>query len=204
MTTTPTITVVLKVPKGINASLAFFKGVTSSVAADARFAAITPAQTAVAALYTTASNAVTAARNKGTGLVQARKTAMNALHVAIKHWRDFVQQLVDADPVNGEAIALAAGMNVKKEPVHTATEPTVGPGAHSGDAIITVPAPKGDFSINWQYSLDKTTWLGTHTTMQHTTTFTGLTPGVLHYFRYQIVTRKLTSDWVSNLSRIVT
>ncbi len=155
---------------------------------------------AIAALTGAESNAL--ARTKGAATARNDKRA--ALVALLQQLRTYVQTVADADAENSAAIIQSAGFAVKKTAVRKPRVFDAVQGAVSGTVKLVTRSAGPRSAYDWEYSTDGgKTWLLLPSTVQATTTVTGLTAGTTVQFRVRAVTKSGESDWSQPVSLIV-
>jgi hypothetical protein len=140
-----------------------------------------------------AAQAATLTRAKGTA--PSRDDKLTVIRSDADLLRVYVETVANQSPEHGPAIVASAGMYEKgssgprRGQTYARQEPT------SGSVHLLAPHPGGDASFEWQWSTDQTTWTTAGTSTQADFRITGLTPGLLYYFRVQVLTKGGLGDW---------
>ena len=128
----------------------------------------------------------------GTRLNKALRTLDNGLEAA----RAVVQKHAHASPDDTATLAALAGMALAKEPGPRKPKDPVTQGAASSTADGHVhPAPPR-FAVEWEGTPEGAAAPTIHeVTDMADIHFTGLTPGLIHAFRYRLTIRGVKQDW---------
>jgi len=146
----------------------------------------------------------TAAKTRAAGTVADRDAARRVVVVDIAQLQSYVQKLVNADPVNADSLAQAAGMTVRKA-TYPAKPPLVAKPAFMGVMRLVAKAIKGGKTNEWQFSTDGgTTWVSTPSSTKASTTIAGLQVGSLVSFRHRAITKMGPGDWGQPITATVT
>jgi hypothetical protein len=133
-----------------------------------------------------------------------RNAARTALRIALSTTKATIQQLVDANPEQAEAIIGSVNMAVRKTPVRTKAAFAVKPGAISGSAQLAVKSAANRASYDWEWSGDGGhTWTPVAPTLQAKTVITGLPVGTTCQFRHRAVTKTGPSDWSQVITLVI-
>ncbi len=150
-----------------------------------------------------ALRAAQAAKGGGPAAIEARNVALKQVKRDLVNLRIFAQQLADANEAQAAEIIASAGMSVKKVTVRQKAELSLAQGATTGSAIARAKSSGPRSTYWWEYSVDQKTWSSAPVTRVANTSFAGLTPGVLYYFRFQALTKAGLSDWSQVVSFMV-
>jgi hypothetical protein len=127
--------------------------------------------------------------------VKARNEARGVLQQAMEHLRDNVQSAVDANVEMAASTAESAKMSLRKVPVRNKDPFQVKDGKVSGQVLLIAKAILGALTYFWEFSVDSKSWSSIPETSKASTTYSGLTPGQLYYFRFRAHTRKGMTDY---------
>ena len=148
--------------------------------------------------------AETAALSRTKGAATLRNERRNALVNQLAKLKNHVQTTADANLETSASIIQGAGLAVQKNRVRPPRVFAAKPGAVSGSVTLLAQSAARRASYEWQYSIDAgKTWLASPSTLQSTTTVSGLTPGATVLFRYRPVTKVGEGDWSQPSSLIV-
>ena len=188
-----TILVVLGVPKRTRDLIAFVKAVIAKMTNNPNFTTPTPTLAAVSsalAAYETAETAVQTTK----GAKGDRAGKRRDLVAVLKHLRDYVQQICEANTENALAIAESANMRLQSTPARIKAALTITQGLVSGSVVCDAKAVARDATYYFCYSMDEKSWVSVPEGMKSKVTISGLTPGQTYYFRFRALTRKGMSD----------
>jgi hypothetical protein len=147
--------------------------------------------------------AETTAQTRAKGTAAARN-AKKAIVVQDAHQlHAYVQQLANATPADALAIANAAAMTLRKQPVVHKSDLSV---SHvvSGTVKVVAKSASGAHAHDWQYSTDGgKTWVSVPPSLQAHTTISGFTPGTTVLFRHRDITKAGALDWGQPITAIV-
>ncbi len=115
-----------------------------------------------------------------------RDLADKLLRKSLRRMRDYVQSIVDDDPLSALAIALSAGMLLKRKGKFDKPPLDATPTTFPGEIALDAKAGEGNVFYEWTMSTDRNTWTSLPSTSVSKTTVTGLTAGVRYYFRVRI------------------
>lgn len=119
--------------------------------------------------------------------------------------QNYIQILVDdaTDELTAVAIIAASGFGLKSHGVHTKADLEAAPGATSGTVLLTAKAVKDAGAYEWEMSADNINWTRLPTTLQATTTASGLTKGSTFFFHSRAVTKAGGTNWSGSVSIVV-
>ncbi len=179
--------------------------VNAMTAAKATFPKPTPSLAQVSAHVDALEAAEVDTKKRTVGSVAARDGKRRVVVKDRAALRAYVQQVMDAADDIGLALAIAAhaGMNVRKASERVKQELAAKPAGVTGWVLLVARALAKRASYDWQYSLDKVTWISAPSTLQVKTVVKGLTPGALVHFRFRAVTKTGVGDWSQIVSMIV-
>ena len=101
-----------------------------------------------------------AAKTRVAGAVEDRDAVLKLVALDLGSERGYVEQLVNADPGNGDVIAQDAAMTLRKVPSVNKSALAAKPGPASGMVHVVAKAVKGARANDWQYSVDGgKTWI---------------------------------------------
>jgi hypothetical protein len=144
------------------------------------------------------------AQSRGHGAVVARNEKRTALVALLEQVRGYIQKTADANYETSSSVIESAAMAVRKQVVRAKRSFTVTQGAVSGTVKVTAEVAARRASYDWQNSLDGgKTWNTMPSSLQASTTLTGLTPGSTVSFRHRAVTKAGVGDWSQGLSILV-
>ncbi len=188
-----TILVVLGLPTRARDLIAFVKAVIAKMANNPNFTTPTPTLATVSsalAAYETAETAMQTTK----GVKGDRAAKRSALVATLRHLRDYVQQICEANVENALAIAESANMRLRSMPVRIKAALTITQGLVSGTVVCDAKAVAKQATYYFCYSVDEKNWVSVPETMKSKVTISGLTPGQTYYFRFRALTRKGMGD----------
>jgi hypothetical protein len=136
---------------------------------------------------------VTAARDALWGAVLANLTALVS----------YVQTVANQHGVDAEAIVASSGMSVKQSAGPKRPPFKVKQLRRTGCVSLEVRHPGRNAMFYFQLSTDGETWIDAAEELKATVTLSGLTPGVLYWFRYRVKTNKGLGDWSDPITLLV-
>jgi hypothetical protein len=195
---------VLKLPTSVPALVTYAQAIVTAMTGNPSFPSPVPTlvviAAAIAALH--AAESVALARTKGA--VADRNDKRAALVALLKHLLPYIQSVADTNAETAATVIQSAGISVKKVAVRKPRTFVAEQGAISGSAKLVAAAAGRRAGYEWQYSTDGgKTWAIAPTTLQASTTVTGLTPGVTVEFRYRPVTKTGEGNWSQTVQLIV-
>jgi hypothetical protein len=196
------VLVILGIPRRNQDLIAFVRIVLAKMTGNPNFPSPTPpllsvgnALTAFETAETTMSTSKQAAGDRA-----GKKAALIAL---LKHLRDYVQNICEANIDIAAAIADSAGMRLKKTMRRYKAAFAVVQGSVSGAVVCNIKVPGIPTTYYLSYSQDEKSWVSAPDSMLCKITVSGLTPGQTYYFRYRTLTRKGMSDFSQIVSFLV-
>ena len=195
---------VLILPKRVPALITYAQSVVTAMTGNPSFPAPAPAlpvvTTAIAALQTAETTALTRVK----GAVEARNQERAALVTLLGQLRGYIQTVADADVETAATVIRSAGIAVKRTGARSPRVFDAQQGAASGSARLVAATAGRRASYEWQFSTDGgKTWVMAPSTLQAATTVTGFTPGVTVEFRYRPVTKTGEGNWSQTVQLIV-
>jgi len=196
------ITVALKFPKVVAIFLVYAKAIYMAMFENPLFAAFA----AKVAILITDIDALDEAETgfkmvKPTHTRAERNAALEKVKADLRTLRNFVQELVDADPANAESIIESAGMSEGQQTSHGKRKNTVTDGVESGSVYLT---GEGAGHHDWRISTDGETWTLLTSTSGGTNTIRGLTPGLIYYFQNRrVLPKDRKSEWSQSVKIMV-
>ena len=200
------ITVVLALPKDIDDLIVALYRIHDSMASSPYFAGLAAKLLAFKAkidklkdyhiaAHTTPPTKTTAERD------EAKQEAINDAEIL----RNDVQNIVNAaPPADGETIATAAGMKVKRIGAVNKQDFSVKHGEVSGSIFLVAKAVETSHAAHeWRMSLDGNAWTYITTTLQASTTVSGLNPGTKVLFQHRTILKDGPTDWSQDEAIIV-
>ncbi len=142
-----------------------------------------------------ALRAAQAVKGTGKAAIEARNLTQKQVKRDMENYRIFAQQLADANPAQAAEIIASAGLFVKKGTSFRKPNLAIAQGETSGSVIVRAKSRGRGTTYWWQISTDEKSWLSSPATRIAKTTFAGLTPGTVYYFRFQTLTKAGLSDW---------
>lgn len=136
--------------------------------------------------------------NKGPGNKEAIKAATRELLNDLDQERGSVQFVVDTTATIADAAAIAesAAMRIKATTARAAVTTLLAEwGDELGTVKLSAPASDRREPHDWQVSTDQKTWTNLPSTLQASTTVTGLPIGVPHFFRHRMLTKDGYTAW---------
>jgi len=145
-----------------------------------------------------------AATSKTKGLPAARNDALKKLRDLLTRLKGYVQAVANDNPSFAESIITSASMDIVQRPAPRIAILTVYPGPVSGSVRLVARAVAKEASYWWQLSADGgKTWVAVRRTQQANTVVKDLQPGTKYAFRFQAVTRRLTTNWCDPVFYVV-
>jgi len=182
-------TVVLKFPKVVAIFLIYAKAIYMAMVENPLFAAFSAKVTTLITDINALAEAETGFKMvKPTHTYADRNLAFEKVKADLRTLRNYVQELVDADPANAESIIESAGMSERQQTSHGKRKNTAKDGVESGSVDLT---GEGAGHHQWRFSTDGEIWTLLTSTRSGKTTVGGLTPGITYYFQNQ---RMLPND----------
>jgi hypothetical protein len=144
------------------------------------------------------------------GMTALRNLKAEELITSLETARAYVQELVDANPEQGEAIITAAAMKaaampVYEKPILDASQ--IQPGAPvrlAGNVRLLTAGIPGKVFFNWQMRPSGgSTWVDRPSTPNGQTEIAGLSPLTTHEFRVSITSSKGTGVWSQAVTLLV-
>jgi len=195
-------TVVLKFPKVVAIFLVYAKAIYKAMSENPLFAAFI----AKLAILITDINALDEAETgfkmvKPTHTYADRNAAFEKVKADLRTLRNYVQELVDADPANAESIIESAGMSERQQSSHGKRKNTVKDGVESGSVDLT---GEGAGHHDWRISTDGDMWTLLPSTPGGKATVGGLTPGLTYYFQnHRVLPKDEKCEWSQSVKIMV-
>jgi hypothetical protein len=206
-TTTPKIHVVLKRPRPVSALISLAQAIESAMSsAKVTFPSPTPTLAQFTSDIGDLVTAENAAKMRTKGAVQTRDAKLAVVIADLKLLVAYVETVANADPSNAAAIAISAGMVIRKPPVTSKSDLNFRKTAASGSVVVMARVGSRQKEAHeWEYSVDGgKTWLTLPTTTQAKTTITGLTTGSSVQVRHRAVSTTGITAWSDAASSMVT
>jgi hypothetical protein len=146
------------------------------------------------------------AKNGGPGAAATRDSKRKDAEEMVDALVVNVQATVKTAPVDAAgaaAMILSTGLSIKKARVVNKPPLAARHGKISGDARLAARSAGRSAVYFWSYSLDQKSWVSVTETLVAKTTVSGLSPGQVYYFRFQVRTRKGLSDYVDAVKLMV-
>jgi hypothetical protein len=148
-------------------------------------------------------SAETQALTKAKGAVEARNAKLAVVVEHVHDARAYVNKIANADPPNAAAIITAGGFSIKKSSTRSKQLLAAKQGASTGIVVLTAKAVATRAAYEWEWSLDQKSWTDVPLTTVAHTSISGLSPAVIHYFRFRASTSKGRGDWSEVVTLIV-
>ena len=175
------ITVALKFPKVVAIFLVYAKAIYMAMFENPLFVAFAAKVAILNSDIIALDEAETGFKMvKPTHTFADRNAALEKVKADLRTLRNYVQELVDADPANAESIIESAGMSERQQASHGKLKNTVSDGVESGSVYLT---GEGAGPHDWRISTDGETWTLLPSSRTAKTTVFRLTPGVTYYFQ---------------------
>jgi hypothetical protein len=177
--------------------------IVTAMTGNPHFPSPNPPLATVTAALNTLDTTETAALTKAKGTAEARNAALGTVKTLLRQEEAYVQQVADGSGDQAETIIASAGMAVRKvtprqKQVFHAVQDV------SGTIVLFGDVTPGASAYNWQMSPDGKTFTALPTTSKARTGVTGLTPGVVYYFRHEPVLKKgMAAEWSQVISILV-
>ena len=198
------VQVVLRAPRQTPDLIVYGKHVHDQLAANAAtFPAPTPPLPKLQGFVDGLRHAAAQAPSLGVAGASHVKQARDALMGALEGERQYVESIAAATPQEALAIALRAGMDLKRHSPRSKPPLELRHGSVSRTVVAIAKAIHGALTYYWQYSLDGVTWIDRPMTDVAHTQIDDLTPGTMVWVRVRAMTRKETTDWVATASIMV-
>jgi hypothetical protein len=202
-TNQPKVHVVLKMPRAVPGIISMAQAIEAAMSANAAtFPSPTPTMVQFASDISALVTAEAAARTRTKGAAQTRNAKLAVVVTDLNQERAYVETVANATPANAAAIAVSAGMVLRKPSVRSKNAINVKPAPASGSVDVT--AKVGNLkrsSHEWEYSSDGgKTWVTVPPTTQAKTTVTGLTPATTVLFRTRAITPTGPTAWTDPVS----
>jgi hypothetical protein len=203
----PKVHVVLKMPRPVPGIISMAQAIEAAMSANATtFPTPVPSMVQFTSDINALVAAQTAAHTRAKGAVQTRNAKLAVVVADINQERAYVEAVANATPANAAAIAVSAGLELRKQSVRSKNAINVKQASSSGS--VEVAAKVGNLkrsSHEWEYSPDGgKTWVTVPPTTQAKTTITGLTPATTVLFRTRAITPTGPTAWTDPVSLPVT
>jgi len=194
----------LKLPRSVPPLISVAKAIVRSMTGNASFPNPQPTLAAVAQAIADLEVAESVAQMRTRGAVARRDDRRRELVVVLEQLRGHVQAVADANLENAAALIESAGLAVRKAASRAPRVFAARPGIVSGQVKLVTARVAKRASYDWEYSTDGgKTWLALPSTLQTTTTVSGLQPGSTAYFRHRALIRTGEGDWSQPISTLV-
>lgn len=187
------------------ALIAFAKGILGSLTNNPSFPSPTPSLDVFAANIDAFDKAEAHAATRTKGAAAQRNAKKQKVIQDLRHLRDYVQSVAEAQATPAEAGAMIASAGMATRAVTKRSKPplTARNTGTSGTVLLDAEAVAQTATYYWQYSLDQKTWTSAPETMKARTTIAGLTPAQVYYFRFRALTRNGATDYSQVVSLLV-
>ena len=183
----------LPIPQEIELS----RFVVTSMTGNANFTTPSPTLATITANANALETAYVAAQGGGKDEHAVMYAKKLLLELSLKALAGYVESIANANPVNAESIILSAGMQVKKRPSPRANGFRLSLTGKPGEVLL-----KTDFddraTFTWQTTftpLAEDSWQTIHVGTQAKYLATGLTRGMLYFFRVAKVDKDGQQPW---------
>ena len=194
----------LNLPESVPRLIIQGNAIVAAMTGNAYFPSPTPPLAHVAARIAALQAAHTVVRTWKKGGAEMRQPKVRDVADALKALRDHVQRVADLDPKHAVEIIVSAGMSVKGSSAHKPKAPlTAKQGNLPGLVLLFAKAAAKRAAYQWQWSLDKETWISLPQTLQANTSVHGLTAGTMYYFRVCAITKTGAGRWSNSVSLLV-
>ncbi len=205
-TTTPKIHVVLKRPRPVSALISLAQAIEAAMSsAKVTFPSPTPTIAQFTSDIGDLVTAESAAKMRTKGAVQTRDAKLGVVIADLKLLVAYVETVANADPTNAAAIAISAGMVIRKQPATSKSDLNFRKSTVSGSVVVMARVgSRSKEAHEWEYSIDGgKTWSALPTTTQAKTTITGLTTGSSVQVRHRAVNNTGVTAWSDPASSLV-
>ena len=195
---------VIKLGNTVPLILAQAKTMVTEIAANASiFTTPNPSLAALNSQITALETAQTAALSRVSGAVEIRNVKLQDLIQSLHIARTYVEGIANANSSSAPATIKAAGMLVKKSVAHAKQELAAKQGAISGSVTILAKSAGPRATYSWQWSPDDKVWNDLPQTLKARTSTVNLAVGVVHYFRFRVLTKAGLGEWSNVVSLLV-
>jgi hypothetical protein len=195
---------ILKLSRSVPALISEAKAMVQAMTGNPNFPTPEPPLPTVTAGISALEVAQNAAQSRAHGAVVARDEKRTALVALLEQVRGYIQKTADTNYETSSSVIQSAGVNVRKQVVRPKRTFAIKEGAVSGTVKVTANVAARRASYDWQNSLDGgKTWNTMPSSLQASTTLTGLAPGSTVSFRYRAVTKAGVGDWSQPISILV-
>jgi hypothetical protein len=186
----------LKLPRPIPALILIAKQMVQSMTNNPSFPNPIPPLATVTEATTALEVAQAAAQARTHGAATLRNERRTALVSLLEQLKTYVQKTADSNLEAAGSIIESAGVNLRKPTTRAKRVFAAKHGATSGTVKVVTQSAGPRSSYEWQYSLDGAkTWTPMPSTIQASTTLTGMTPGAVVTFRYRVVNKAGEGNW---------
>ena len=198
------VLVSLKLPTNDSALVIRARNIVEAMTHNPWFPAPVPSLAKVQAAIDALDKAQAATLSKTKGLVSVRNDARKKLRDLLLRLKGHVQAVANDNPEFAVSIIKSAGMDIVERPARRKPILGVYPGPVSGSVRLVATAVAKEASYEWQWSADGgKTWVTERRTQQANTVVRRLQPGTRYGFRFQAVTRRLTTNWCDPVFYVV-
>jgi hypothetical protein len=195
--------VVLGAPRKKSGLGTFAQVILAAFTGNAHYPNPNPALSILIAAIALFFSTQTTAKTRAAGAASAHHDAYLALLRVLNHLRDFVQATIESSPSAGMiSVIESAGMRIPKARTSSKPQLAVQDGLTTMVTLVAKAVAKSAVYF-WEYSLDQKTWTSAAESLKATTEITGLTPGLVYYFRFRCLTRKGKTDYSQVVSHPV-
>jgi hypothetical protein len=191
----------LKLPKPIPDLITYARAILSAMNANPNFPNPSPPLGEIGKSVDDLESAEKIAQGRARGSALARDEKRTAMVAKLQLLKSYVQTAADANHAVAADIITSAAMVVRKVPTRAKRTFQVRPGPVSGSVKVLVPSAGHRVAYDWEYSADGgSTWQQVPSTLQASTTVSGLVVGSTYEFRYRVVGKTGAADWSAPVS----
>jgi len=187
--------VAINLPKATGKILALARSTLDRIQASPFFPAPTPPLSTLRADIDAVAAAEAHVRSRTKGAREARDAKLAVLRQDLRQLAGYVQSIADANSANAAEIIESTGFFVKRPSIRTKADFKVVRGRPYGSATLLAKCAGDRVLYAWRYSTDQTTWSSLPSTMQSSTTLSGLAPLTVYFFQHRVLTIHGQGDW---------
>ena len=189
------LVVAMNLPKPATKLLALARSTVGRMQASPLFPAPSPPLSTLLAHIDALTAAETNVLTRTKGAREARDAKLAVLRQDLRQLAGYVQSIADANSANAAEIIESTGFFVKRPSIRTKADFKVVRGRPYGSATLLAKCAGDRVLYAWRYSTDQTTWSSLPSTMQSSTTLSGLAPLTVYFFQHRVLTIHGQGDW---------
>jgi hypothetical protein len=196
--------IALNVPKSVGKLLALARSNVERMQGQPFFPSPNPALSTISAAIDDLAAAEAHMLTRAKGAREARDAKRVVLHRLLKQLAAYILSVAYADGNDAATVIESTGFAVKRPSVRNKAALAAARGATPGTVILRAKSAGDRAAYEWRYSTDQVNWIFLPTTVQSSTTVTGLVAATEYFFQCRVQTPAGRGDWGDVVSFIMT